>query len=88
MYRVKAMLALNKCHTAFWMGVLKNRDLHGEEILSQVCVYIYVYILIPVVGAAGILLPHILWLIKCDQKGQSENFCILTDTPLVGVGTW
>lgn len=34
-YRVKAMLALNKCHNAFWMGVLKNRDIHGEEILSQ-----------------------------------------------------
>ncbi|XP_063887534.1 Fanconi anemia group D2 protein-like isoform X1 [Scylla paramamosain] len=34
-YRVKAMLALNKCHNAFWMGILKNRDLHGEEILSQ-----------------------------------------------------
>lgn len=29
------MLALNKCHNAFWMGILKNRDIHGEEILSQ-----------------------------------------------------
>ncbi|MPC33810.1 Fanconi anemia group D2 protein [Portunus trituberculatus] len=34
-YRVKAMLALNKCQKAFWMGILKNRDLQGEEILSQ-----------------------------------------------------
>ncbi|XP_069186232.1 Fanconi anemia group D2 protein isoform X2 [Procambarus clarkii] len=34
-YRVKAMLALNKCCNAFWMGNLKNRDLHGKEILSQ-----------------------------------------------------
>ncbi|KAH0629975.1 hypothetical protein JD844_012481 [Phrynosoma platyrhinos] len=35
-YRVKAMLALNNCQEAFWLGVLKNRDLQGEEILSQV----------------------------------------------------
>ncbi|XP_077977229.1 Fanconi anemia group D2 protein-like [Glandiceps talaboti] len=35
-YRVKAMLALHKCHEAFWIGNLKNRDLKGEEILSQV----------------------------------------------------
>uniref|UniRef100_A0A670I1F5 FA complementation group D2 n=1 Tax=Podarcis muralis TaxID=64176 RepID=A0A670I1F5_PODMU len=34
-YRVKAMLALNHCQEAFWVGVLKNRDLQGEEILSQ-----------------------------------------------------
>ncbi|XP_037793800.1 LOW QUALITY PROTEIN: Fanconi anemia group D2 protein-like [Penaeus monodon] len=34
-YRVKAMLAMNKCSSAFWMGNLKNRDLHGEELLSQ-----------------------------------------------------
>ena len=35
-FRVKAMLALNKCHEAFWLGNLKNRDIQGEEILSQV----------------------------------------------------
>ncbi|XP_053326143.1 Fanconi anemia group D2 protein isoform X2 [Spea bombifrons] len=35
-YRVKAMLVLNKCQEAFWLGNLKNRDLQGEEILSQV----------------------------------------------------
>ena len=35
-FRVKAMLALNGCSDAFWMGNLKNRDLRGEEILSQV----------------------------------------------------
>ncbi|XP_052781994.1 Fanconi anemia group D2 protein-like isoform X2 [Mya arenaria] len=34
-FRVKAMLTLNKCLEAFWMGNLKNRDLHGEELLSQ-----------------------------------------------------
>ncbi|XP_030357810.1 Fanconi anemia group D2 protein isoform X1 [Strigops habroptila] len=34
-YRVKAMLAFNHCQEAFWLGVLKNRDLQGEEILSQ-----------------------------------------------------
>jgi fanconi anemia group D2 protein len=34
-YRVKAALAANKCNSAFWMGNLKNKDLHGEEILSQ-----------------------------------------------------
>ncbi|XP_059505732.1 Fanconi anemia group D2 protein isoform X2 [Stegostoma tigrinum] len=35
-YRVKAMLTINKCQEAFWLGNLKNRDLQGEEILSQV----------------------------------------------------
>ncbi|XP_068244044.1 Fanconi anemia group D2 protein isoform X2 [Palaemon carinicauda] len=34
-YRVKAMLVFNKCSEAFWMGNLKNRDLRGEELLSQ-----------------------------------------------------
>ncbi|XP_043200198.1 Fanconi anemia group D2 protein homolog [Amphibalanus amphitrite] len=34
-FRVKAMLALNGCSDAFWMGNLKNRDLRGEEIFSQ-----------------------------------------------------
>uniref|UniRef100_UPI003AAD53E2 Fanconi anemia group D2 protein n=1 Tax=Centroberyx gerrardi TaxID=166262 RepID=UPI003AAD53E2 len=34
-YRVKIMLTLNNCQEAFWMGNLKNRDLKGEEILSQ-----------------------------------------------------
>lgn len=27
-FRVKAMLTVNKCLEAFWMGNLKNRDLH------------------------------------------------------------
>uniref|UniRef100_A0A3B3DFM1 FA complementation group D2 n=1 Tax=Oryzias melastigma TaxID=30732 RepID=A0A3B3DFM1_ORYME len=35
LYRVKVMLALNNCQEAFWMGNLKNRNLKGEEILSQ-----------------------------------------------------
>ncbi|XP_057701489.1 Fanconi anemia group D2 protein isoform X2 [Corythoichthys intestinalis] len=34
-YRVKAMFTLNNCQGAFWMGNLKNRNLKGEEILSQ-----------------------------------------------------
>ncbi|KAJ8258595.1 hypothetical protein COCON_G00176070 [Conger conger] len=34
-YRVKAMLTLNHCQEAFWLGNLKNRNLKGEEILSQ-----------------------------------------------------
>ncbi|XP_075406569.1 Fanconi anemia group D2 protein isoform X1 [Tenrec ecaudatus] len=34
-YRVEAMLILNNCQEAFWLGNLKNRDLRGEEILSQ-----------------------------------------------------
>ncbi|XP_056647952.1 Fanconi anemia group D2 protein [Diorhabda sublineata] len=34
-YRVKAALVANNCSTAFWMGNLRNRDLQGEEILSQ-----------------------------------------------------
>ena len=31
----QAMLAVNQCHEAFWIGNLKNRDLQGQEILSQ-----------------------------------------------------
>ncbi|KFZ46267.1 Fanconi anemia group D2 protein, partial [Antrostomus carolinensis] len=34
-YRVKAMLAFNHCQEAFWVGILKNRDLQGEEIMTQ-----------------------------------------------------
>ncbi|XP_008057843.1 Fanconi anemia group D2 protein-like isoform X2 [Carlito syrichta] len=33
--RVKAMLTFNNCREAFWLGNLKNRDLQGEEIVSQ-----------------------------------------------------
>lgn len=43
-YRVKAMLAMNKCSGAFWMGNLKNRDLHGEELLSQVSLSLIMYL--------------------------------------------
>lgn len=34
-YRVKAMLAANGCANAFWMGNLKNKNLKGQEIVSQ-----------------------------------------------------
>lgn len=34
-YRVKATLVANNCTVAFWMGNLRNKDLQGEEILSQ-----------------------------------------------------
>lgn len=34
-YKVKAALAANKCSGAFWMGNLKNKDIHGEVIASQ-----------------------------------------------------
>ena len=34
-FRVKAMLSANNCLDAFVLGTLKNRDLQGEEILSQ-----------------------------------------------------
>lgn len=34
-YRVKALLAANNCSSAFWMGNLKNKNLRGEEISSQ-----------------------------------------------------
>ncbi|XP_075981266.1 fancd2 [Anticarsia gemmatalis] len=34
-YKVKAVLAANKCSEAFWMGNLKNKDIHGEVIASQ-----------------------------------------------------
>jgi len=34
-YRVEAMLAANNLSDAFWLGNLKNKDLEGEEILSQ-----------------------------------------------------
>ncbi|XP_063835282.1 Fanconi anemia group D2 protein [Ostrinia nubilalis] len=34
-YKVKAALAANKCSEAFWMGNLKNKDIHGEIIATQ-----------------------------------------------------
>lgn len=34
-YRVKAALVANNCSDAFWMGNLRNRDMQGEDILSQ-----------------------------------------------------
>lgn len=34
-FRVKAMLTVNNCKSAFWVGNLKNRDLKGEVILTQ-----------------------------------------------------
>ncbi|KAJ8984875.1 hypothetical protein NQ317_002715 [Molorchus minor] len=34
-YKVKAMLVANNCSAAFWMGNLRNKDLDGEDILSQ-----------------------------------------------------
>uniref|UniRef100_A0A8C6XLK4 FA complementation group D2 n=1 Tax=Naja naja TaxID=35670 RepID=A0A8C6XLK4_NAJNA len=33
-YRVKAMLALNHCQEAFWVGILKNRDLQVSLCVS------------------------------------------------------
>ena len=35
LYRVKAMLALNKAADAFWMGILKNRKLDGKVIQEE-----------------------------------------------------
>ncbi|XP_076303997.1 fancd2 isoform X2 [Tachypleus tridentatus] len=34
-YLIMGMMAENKCKGAFWIGNLKNRDLQGNEILSQ-----------------------------------------------------
>uniref|UniRef100_A0AAR2IJM7 FA complementation group D2 n=1 Tax=Pygocentrus nattereri TaxID=42514 RepID=A0AAR2IJM7_PYGNA len=34
-YRVKAMLTLNQCQEAFWLGNLKNRDLKVKSIISM-----------------------------------------------------
>ncbi|XP_055883251.1 Fanconi anemia group D2 protein-like [Biomphalaria glabrata] len=34
-FRVKAMLILNNCQDAFWVGNLKNRNLKGDEISTQ-----------------------------------------------------
>lgn len=36
-YSVKGMLVLNNSPAAFWMGNLVNKNLEGQEILSQVC---------------------------------------------------
>ena len=37
--KVKAMLADHGCADAFWLGNLKQRNLKGEEIVSQVILY-------------------------------------------------
>lgn len=34
-YKVKAALAANNCSEAFWMGNLKNKNIHGEIIATQ-----------------------------------------------------
>ncbi|XP_050665561.1 Fanconi anemia group D2 protein [Leptidea sinapis] len=34
-YRVKAALTANNCSEAFWMGNLKNKNIHGEVIATQ-----------------------------------------------------
>ena len=34
-YRVKAMLTMNKCLEAFWLGNLKNRDLQVNQLNSK-----------------------------------------------------
>uniref|UniRef100_A0A182YL09 Fanconi anemia group D2 protein n=1 Tax=Anopheles stephensi TaxID=30069 RepID=A0A182YL09_ANOST len=34
-YRVKAALVANRCSAVFWMGNLKNKDMQGELIASQ-----------------------------------------------------
>ncbi|KAH8265254.1 hypothetical protein KR038_002491 [Drosophila bunnanda] len=35
-FRVKALLAANNCHSAFHMGNMINRDLHGDSIITPV----------------------------------------------------
>lgn len=35
LYKVKAALAANNCSEAFWMGNLKNKNIHGEIITTQ-----------------------------------------------------
>ena len=35
-FRVKAMLIRHNCSQAFWLGVLKNRNLEGHVIAEQV----------------------------------------------------
>lgn len=37
MYKIQAAVVGNDCSSIFWAGNLKNKDLHGDEILSQVC---------------------------------------------------
>lgn len=37
-YKVKAALASNNCSEAFWMGNLKNKNIHGEVISTQMSV--------------------------------------------------
>lgn len=34
--RVKSIIVINNCSDAFFMGSMKNRDLKGQEIPSQV----------------------------------------------------
>lgn len=36
LYKVGAALAANQCKSVFWTGNLRNKDMYGEEILSQV----------------------------------------------------
>uniref|UniRef100_A0A1A9WNL2 Fanconi anemia group D2 protein n=1 Tax=Glossina brevipalpis TaxID=37001 RepID=A0A1A9WNL2_9MUSC len=36
LFRIKALLTANKCGSTFLLGNLRNKDLHGDDILSQV----------------------------------------------------
>lgn len=44
LYKVKAALAANKCSSGFWVGNLKNKNLVGDEILSQVDFILHKYV--------------------------------------------
>ncbi|XP_054081207.1 Fanconi anemia group D2 protein homolog isoform X3 [Zeugodacus cucurbitae] len=44
-FRVKALMTANKCSSVFSMGNLKNKDLHGDVILSQLRIVIPFYVI-------------------------------------------
>lgn len=35
-HKIRAVLEANNCMSGYWAGNLKNKDLNGDEILSQV----------------------------------------------------
>lgn len=44
MYRVKAMLTLNQCQEAFWLGNLKNRDLKVKPVGHILIISVFLFL--------------------------------------------
>jgi len=42
--KVKNVIVMNGCTDALFMGIMKNMDIKGDEIMSQVYIYCQLYV--------------------------------------------